>query len=76
MIAFYSRKLTYAQKRYTVTEKELLHIVETLKKFRYVLLSHKLRVYTDNKNSTCNNFNTDRVLGRRLILGEYVIDME
>ena len=30
-IAFFSRKLTDTQKRYTVTEQELLAIVETLK---------------------------------------------
>ena len=30
-IAFYSRRLTDAQKRYTVTEKELISIVETLR---------------------------------------------
>ena len=30
-ITLYSRKLTYAHKRYTVTEKELLSKVETLK---------------------------------------------
>ena len=30
-IAFYSRKLTYSQQQYTVTETELLIIVETLK---------------------------------------------
>jgi hypothetical protein len=32
-IAFYSRKLTPAQTRYTSTEQELLSIVETLKAF-------------------------------------------
>ena len=32
-IAFYSRKLTPAQTRYTTTEQELLSIVETLKEF-------------------------------------------
>ena len=31
LIAFYSRKLTGAQKRYTVTEREILSIFETLK---------------------------------------------
>ena len=31
-IAFYSRKLQSAQRRYTTTERELLTIVETLKK--------------------------------------------
>ena len=37
-IAFYIRKLTDAQKRYTVAEKELLIIVETLKEFRTILI--------------------------------------
>ena len=32
-IAFYSHKLQSAQKRYTMTERELLAIVETLKEF-------------------------------------------
>ena len=32
-IAFYSRKLTYAQQRYTVTEIEILRIVENLKSY-------------------------------------------
>src|SRR5210317_1708453 len=32
-IAFYSRKLSQAQTRYTTTERELLLIVETLKEF-------------------------------------------
>ena len=37
-IAFYSRKLNPAQKRYTITKRELLAIVETLKEFRIILL--------------------------------------
>ena len=48
-IAFYSRKLTDAQKQYTVTEIELLSNVETLKDFRMILLGQKLRILTDNK---------------------------
>ena len=49
-IAFYSRKLIDAQKRYTFTKRELLSIIETLKEFRTILLGRKLRIYTDHKN--------------------------
>ena len=42
-IAFYSRKLTGLQTRYTVTEKELLSIVETLKEICLILLGKKLK---------------------------------
>ena len=53
-IAFYSRKLTAAQQQYTITDRELLSIAKTLKGFRTILLGHKLRIYTDHKNLTCN----------------------
>ena len=70
-IAFFSRKLTPAQTRYTTTERELLAIVETLKEFRNILLGQKIIVYTDHQNLTYTNFNTDRVMRWRLILEEY-----
>ena len=37
-IAFYSRKLNPAQTQYTMTEKELLAIVEILKELKNILL--------------------------------------
>ena len=41
-IAFYSRKLRGGQHNYTVTELELLAMVETLKEFRTILFGQKL----------------------------------
>ena len=51
-IAFYSRKLSPAQTRYTTTERELLAIVETLKEFRNILQGQQITVYTDHENLT------------------------
>ena len=61
-IAFYSIKPTYAQKRCTVIDKELLSIIKTLNQFRTIFLVQRLRIYTDHKNITCKNFNTDILL--------------
>ena len=45
-LAFFCRKLSSPQTRYTITELELLSIVETLKEFRGMLWGQKIRVYT------------------------------
>ena len=45
-IAFYSRQLTYDQKWYTLTNRELFRIVENLKEFRTILIGQRLRIYT------------------------------
>ena len=47
-----------------------------MKEFRTILLGHKLIIYTDYKNLTCNIFNTDRVLRWRIILEDYGPDIE
>jgi hypothetical protein len=60
-LAFYSRKLTDPQTRYTITELELLAIVETLCEYKCILLKNLITVYTDHKNLTFSNFTTDHV---------------
>ena len=72
-IAYFSKKLNTAQRNYTVTGKELLSIVETLKAFKSILLGNQVKVYTDHKNLTYQNsdYSSDRILRQRLVIEEY-----
>ena len=74
-IAFYTCKLNPAQTRYTTTERELLSIVEVLKKFRDILLGQQIIVHTDHENLTYQNFNSDRVMRWRLFIEEYSLEL-
>ena len=47
-----------------------------MKKSRKILLGQKLKIYTDHKNIARKNFNTDWVLWWRLILENFVPDIE
>jgi hypothetical protein len=49
-LAFFSRKLSPAQQKYSVTEQELLVIVETLKEFKGMIWGQQLMIYTDRKH--------------------------
>jgi hypothetical protein len=51
-IVFYSRKLSGAQSKYTLTKLELLAIVETLKEFNGMLWGQWKNVQTNHKNLT------------------------
>ena len=70
-IAFFSRKLTPSQRKYTTILKELLSIVETLSEFRSLLKGNEIRVHTDHRNLTFNTLNTERVLTWRLLLEDF-----
>ena len=62
-IAFFSWKLTEAQQKYSVTEIELLAIVETLKEFKCMVWGQQIIVYNDHENLTrdAREFTSDRV---------------
>ena len=49
-LMFFSRKLSKAQQKYSMTRQELLTIVETLKEFKGMLWGQIITVYTDHKN--------------------------
>ena len=72
-IAFFSRKLSETQQKYSVTEIELLAIVETLKEFKGMLWGQQLAVYTDHKNliQDALGLTSDCVYRWRLLLEEY-----
>ena len=72
-LAFFSRKLSKCQQKYSVTEIELLAIVECLKEFKGMLWGQRIKVYTDHKNlmQDALGFTSDRVYCWRLLLEEY-----
>ena len=53
-LAFFSRKLSETQQKYSVTKIELLAIVETFKEFKGMLWGQQLVVYTDHRNLMCD----------------------
>ena len=72
-LAFFSRKLSAAQEKYTVTELELLSIVECFKEFTGMLWGQKIKVYTDHKNLVRDalGLSSNRVFRWRLTLEEF-----
>jgi hypothetical protein len=72
-IAFSSRKLSEMQQKYSVTEIELMAIVETLKEFIGILWGQNIKVYTDHKNLTKDalGLTSDRVYRWWLLLEKY-----
>jgi hypothetical protein len=76
-IAFFSRKISEMQQKYSVTEIELLAIVETLKEFKGMLWGQDIKVYTDHKNLKWDalGLTSDRVYRWQLLLEEYASEI-
>ncbi len=49
-IAFFSQKLSDTQRKFSITEIELLAIVKTLKEFKGMLWGQQIKVFTDHTN--------------------------
>ncbi len=72
-IAFFSRKLSNMQHKYSVTKIELLVIVKTLKEFKGMLWGQNIKVFTDHANLMRDalGLTSDQVYRWRLFLEEY-----
>jgi hypothetical protein len=72
-IAFFSRKLSKTQQKFSVTEIELLAMVEILKEFKGMLWGQDIKVFTDHNNLTRHalGITSDRVYRWRLHFKEY-----
>ena len=77
-LAFFSRKLTSAQRNYTTGEQEILSIIETLKEFCNILFWYEVIVHTDHLN-LCHEtllLSSDRIMRWRLLLEEYGVKLK
>jgi transposase InsO family protein len=70
-VAFFAAKMTPAQRRYTVTEQELLSIVMTLKRYKSMVFGYPVNIYTDHKNLTFSGLQADRTIRWRLYVEEF-----
>ncbi len=72
-IAFFSRKLSDAQRKYSVTKIEQLAIVKTLKEIKGMLWGQNIKVFTDHVNLMRDalGLTSDQVYQWRLLLEEY-----
>ena len=72
-IAFFSRILSKPHRNYTMTEKELLTIVECLKQLQGVIFGYKINVFSDHNNLVYATTMSEsrRVMRWRLIIKEF-----
>jgi hypothetical protein len=72
-IVFFSWKLSDTQRKYSVTDIELLAIVETFKEFKGMLWGQNIKVFTVHANLMRDalGLTSDRVYQWRLLLEEY-----
>jgi hypothetical protein len=66
-VSTFSRKFNEAQLKYTVTEQELLAILESCKHFKSIIHGYNVTVHTDHKNLTysptqCANARVERLM--------------
>ncbi|KRH93020.1 LTR retrotransposon [Pseudoloma neurophilia] len=75
-IGFFSRKLSETQIRYTVSEKEALAIIESLKYFRNIILCSQITIFTDHSNlQFLTSSKLQRVQRWKILMDEFDVDI-
>ncbi|MGL5708363.1 MAG: reverse transcriptase domain-containing protein, partial [Aeromonas sp.] len=77
IIGLFSKKLTTAQVKYNIMEKEVLAIIFALEHFKQIIFGYKIDVYTDNLNNTFQeNINQRRCQRWQILIQEYNINLK
>ena len=74
-IAYESRKLNAAERRYTVSEKEMLAVVHCLRAWRQYLLGSSFVVKTDN-SATCHFFTQPKLTSKQARWQEFLAEFD
>ena len=70
-IAYFSKKMTPTQRRYSTIEQEILAIVQVLKEYKNFLLGAQITIYTNHKNLLANSSTNNRVFRWKQKIEEY-----
>ena len=71
-IAYFSKKLTPTQRRYSTIEQKMLAIAEVLKEYHNFLLGANITIFTDHKNLLFNSTVSNRVFRWKQKTQEFV----
>jgi hypothetical protein len=75
VVAYCSRRVTHAEARYSVWQKELASLLYALRRFRNYILCRKFTIYTDAKCLTTMNTEKDRV-GKYARIRNFLLDYD
>ena len=68
IIAFYSKKFSATQSKWSIMEKELYAILKSLEFFRNIIYGQKISIETDNKNLLGKKWTNNKKVKRWLML--------